>query len=61
FIFAYYVSLGIFGLLWFQWRKRFSYFLSTKKKMKSIQVEELWKERSQILEQIDALISVNIS
>lgn len=61
FIFAYYVSLGIFGMLWYQWRKRFAYFLSTKKKMKSIQVEELWKERSQILEQIDALISVNIS
>jgi hypothetical protein len=61
FIFAYYLSLGMLGLIWYQWRRRFIYFLSMKKSFRAIQTDELWEERLRILQQINAQIPVNIS
>lgn len=61
YIFTYYLSIGMLGLAWYQWRKQYFYFRSVKRCKNALSIDEMWEERERLLTQIEALIPVNIS
>jgi hypothetical protein len=61
YVFAYYLSIGMLGLAWYQWRKQYFYFRSVRRCKNALSIDEMWEERERLLTQIEALIPVNIS
>jgi hypothetical protein len=60
-VFAYYMSIGLLGLAWYQSRKIFQQLIDAKYSSKSLIVTEMWKERQALLQRIQELINVKIS
>ena len=60
-VFAYYTSIGLLGLAWYQCRKMIQQLTAAKDSSKSRFVTEMWSERQALLKRIQELIPVNIS
>jgi hypothetical protein len=60
-VFAYYISLGLIGLIWYNWRKEFFIFLSDFSNKNHVNEKNLWEERLALVARIEQTIPVNIS
>jgi hypothetical protein len=60
-VFAYYISLGLIGLIWYDWRKEFFIFLSDLSNKNHSNEKNLWAERLALIARIEQTIPVNIS
>lgn len=60
-VFAYYISLGLIGLIWYNWRKEFLIFLSDLSNKNHANEKSLWEERLALIARIEQTIPVNIS
>ncbi len=60
-IFLYYLSIGLLGLSWYQFRRMIQQLNSTKCSSRSQVFAEMWTERQSLLKRIQEQIHVNIS
>ncbi|MEY4288112.1 MAG: hypothetical protein RLZZ30_200 [Bacteroidota bacterium] len=60
-VFAYYLSIGLIGLIWYNWRKQFFMFISDSKQSNEASETQLWEERATLILRIEQTIPVNIS
>lgn len=60
-VFIYYLSIGVIGLIWYNWRKELFNFLADLKRQNGSKEEQLWMERTELIKRIERSIPVNIS
>jgi hypothetical protein len=60
-VFAYYLSIGLIGLIWYNWRKQFFMFISDSKQSNEASETQLWEERATLISRMEQTIPVNIS
>ena len=60
-VFAYYLSIGVIGLIWYNWRKQLFLFMSDLKHKNGSTEKLLWEDRAELIKRIQQDIPVNIS
>lgn len=60
-VFVYYLSIGVIGLIWYNWRKQFFVFMADLKHKSGATEKLLWEERAELIKRIQQTIPVNIS
>ena len=60
-VFVYYLFIGVFGLIWYQWIRFVRQIIRKRGRINQLELQNIWNKREELLSRIQIIIPVNIS